>query len=146
MSRNFILILFAVALHFELVKCAIPSPVPVALDMVTGFEGGKIFRESWYVPKRLYRISQVKMFKNKFDTSGFEVIFEIPTRYGLEGQPGYEPINQTFGDKDQDSDVETLMIDDDILAVAMCIDPGEIHPETNKVVGNDFDSFIFMDA
>ena len=69
------------------------------------------------------------MFKNEFDTSGFEVTFEIPTRYGLEGQPGYEPISHTFGDKDQTSEIETLKIDDDILAVAVCIDPGELLPK-----------------
>ena len=66
-----------------LVQSTLPSTIPVSLDMIVGFEGAKLFKESWYVPKKLYRLSRVKMFKNANETSGFEVTFEVPPRFGF---------------------------------------------------------------
>ena len=105
------------------VKGALPSTAPIALETVTGFEGNALFKDFWYVDQKLYRLSQVKMWKNERDTSGFEVTFEVPARYGYSG-PGYKPISHMFGDTDQDSEVETITIDEDILEVAVCVDPG----------------------
>ena len=124
-------------------KGVLPSTAPIALETVTGFEGTVLFRDFWYVPQKLYRLSQVKMWKNERDTSGFEVTFEVPARYGYSG-PGYEPISHTFGDTDQDSDIETITIDEDILEVAVCVDPGE--SDVRPPIDHDFDSFIFRDA
>ena len=127
----------------SLVMGVLPSTAPVALDMVTGFEGNMLFRDFWYVGSKLYRLTQVKMWKNERDTSGFEVTFEVPPRFNFTG-PGYEPITKVFGDKDQDSEVETITIDDDILEVAVCVDPGE--SDSRPAIDHDFDSFIFRDA
>ena len=83
------------------------------------------------------------MWKNERDTSGFEVTFQIPARFGYSGA-GYEPISHVFGDTDQSSEIETITIDEDILEVAVCVDPGM--SDVKSAGDHDFDSFIFRDA
>ena len=79
------------------------------------------------------------MWKNEYDTSGFEVTFEVPERYGFSN----EPVKHVFGDTDQDSHVEMISFDDDILEVAVCVDSGGA---SGRYIDHDFDSFIFRDA
>ena len=83
----------------HVVMAALPSTAPITLEMVTGFEGSMVFKDFWYVPQKLYRLTKVKMWKNERDTSGFEVTFEVPPRFGLSDSQ-YEPITHMFGDKD----------------------------------------------
>ena len=130
----------AIWMTCSFVMGTLPATSPVALEMVAGYEGTTAFTDYWYVDRKLYRLTKVKMWKNERDTSGFEVTFEVPERYGL----SYEPVTHVFGDKDQDSHVETIAIDDDILEVAVCVDSGGV--DGQRAVDHDFDSFIFRDA
>ena len=54
--------------------------------------------ETWYVPRRFYRLTSITMYKNTEYTSGFEVTFETPDEF-----TGWPIASHLFGFTDETS-------------------------------------------
>ena len=89
-------------------------------DEITGVIHDNEVIDIWYVPKQFYRLVLVKMWKNKYDTAGFEVVYRRPNVAQYDGWPLY--LNHTFGETDIDLDYEEVELEKEIETLTICVD------------------------
>ena len=85
----------------------VPDTIPIELSCVVGEVLDDPEQDEWYVLKQGYRLSKVEMWKDQYNTYGFEVTYtpEIPDAVG------WYPETHLFGTKDRDDNFESLEID-----------------------------------
>ena len=103
----------------------VPDTVPLKLNCLVGEVLDNPESDEWYVPKQGYRLSKVEMWKDQYNTYGFEVTYtpEIP------GAVGWEPETHLFGTKDRDDNQESIEIDYQLAALGTCVDTEHSNPK-----------------
>ena len=92
---------------------------PTELDCFAGVSNeNAVTEEQVFVVKQGYRLSEVKMWKNLYNVSGFRLTF-IPI---IPEASGWNPVSFIFGYTDQTSELETIEIDYNLAKIGICID------------------------
>ena len=65
--------------------------------------------ETWYVPRRFYRLTSITIYKNTEYTSGFEVTYDPPGEF-----TGWPSTSYLFGSNAETSQQQTVALTSDL--------------------------------
>ena len=83
--------------------------------MIFGHEDPPIVDDDWVVPRKFYRLSKVKMWKNNANTRGFEVTFSVPVEF-----TGWADETHMYGFPTETSALEEIPIDTEVVSMEIC--------------------------
>ena len=97
----------------------LPDTVPVYDDLIGGFLGENQKVDSWYVPKRFYRLFKIDMYRNANRVSGFKVTYKRPDSDYFYGWPMY--LEHTFGSDHLTEDYRWEYLEKDLESISLCV-------------------------
>ena len=77
----------------------------------------QVVADNWVVPKKHYKLSEVRMWKSAAQVSGFKVTYSVPSSYS-----GWPDEVHTFGSTSMTSNEEVISFSEEITNVRTCID------------------------
>ena len=115
----------------------IPFVNPIQLACVEGHNNSNPAVEVKFVDKQGYRLSRVKMWKNEFNTAGFELTFSPVIPNAID----WNPVSIQYGYTDEVSELEAIDIDYDLAKIGICVDDNH-----NSLDHIDFEGFKFFNS
>ena len=109
------------------------ATIPIELEMLSGLEMDTPTDDVWYTTYKGYKLTKVRMWKNSYYTSGFEVTFSPPSSH-----LGWPDETHMFGFTTVTDNYSEITISNDIVKVNVCVD-GTATSDTSDFEGLEFE-------